>query len=76
MAQRVCDLKPCDRLREARKFLSVNPDPAAMPDGPLIVSALRPTNGPKETAPVRLNFKYCPFCGTRVSSATVDYLRH
>jgi hypothetical protein len=67
MAQQVCDTKPCYRLQEAlRTFFNIDP---SSKDGCLTVQARGPT-GKSRT----LYFRYCPFCGTRVSQGAVEFV--
>ena len=66
--QTVCDVTPCSRLLASlrRHFvLEELYDPAK---GPLIAHVLRAGSGELD----RLNFKYCPFCGTRLLRGTIE----
>jgi hypothetical protein len=68
MAHRICDTKPCDGLENALGSVLVirtlEPE-----QGPLALQARTPNGRFKP-----LSLRYCPFCGTRISRSSVDFL--
>jgi hypothetical protein len=74
VASRICDTEPCERMKEAlRKYFGV--DAHYQPDKGLLLVQIRRKKTPDRVVVVdTLNFKYCPFCGTRVALGLVDGL--
>lgn len=68
MAHRICDTKPCDGLESALGSMIVI-DTLEPEKGPLTFQA-KMANGRFK----QLHMKYCPFCGTRISRSSVDFL--
>lgn len=69
MAQ-VCDLEPCLRLRDALKryiTLDENYEPER---GVLVLEVKRKDFPDSPTVLEKLNLRYCPFCGTRVTRSS------
>ena len=70
MATRICDTEPCDRMKEALSIFFFI-DQRYDPEKGLLIARIYRKKGP---APIDVNFKYCPFCGTRAALGLVDGL--
>jgi len=70
----VCDLRLCTRLMAALDLKVFEQDEPYDPDKGILVTYLRVLQGALVGTGVRLNFKYCPFCGTRVTKGAVEDL--
>lgn len=75
MAVKVCDTEPCDKLKRALiAFFEIEVENYDPEKGLMIAKLVRKTTKGRQSAVETLNFKYCPFCGTRVALGLVDGL--
>jgi hypothetical protein len=71
VASRMCDIEPCQRLTQVRRFFVR--DQHYDPEKGILIATLQKKRG-QTSVPQDLNFKYCPFCGTRLSSSLIEVL--
>jgi hypothetical protein len=71
MASSMCDVEPCKRLTKARVFFKR--DVPYDPEKGILLATLQ-KRGSGTLTLQEMNFKYCPFCGTRLSSGLVETL--
>ena len=73
MASKMCDVEPCDRLIRSRQFFVR--DPNYDPEKGILIATLQKKKGQVNGYGQDINFKYCPFCGTRLSQGLVEVLQ-
>lgn len=69
-SRKVCDTEPCEKLMEGLRKFFVLDSPYDPEKGILVLEARKKKGNSLE----RLNFRYCPFCGTRVTKGAVEDL--